>query len=157
MPGTAFDVVVADYFLGAVERHWAHGASAMLERLLRAVKPGGYLLLVGLEPYESVLDRSSNDHDRLILDVEAIGDSAATIAGEKTYREIPEEWVKHQVNISRCDLGNFQVVATRHFPMRLTTTHSSTTSCLVQLPETLSQSQIIYGAIQKTQQVTLTT
>eukprot|EP00946_MAST-07B_sp_MAST-7B-sp1_P005158 g5158.t1 len=120
MPGTAFDVVVADYFLGAVERHWAHGASAMLERLLRAVKPGGYLLLVGLEPYESVLDRSSNDHDRLILDVEAIGDSAATIAGEKTYREIPEEWVKHQVNISRCDLGNFQVVATRHFPMRLT-------------------------------------
>ena len=47
-----FDVVVADYLLGAVEMHWPHGADGVMDRLLNATKPNGYLLIAGLEPYE---------------------------------------------------------------------------------------------------------
>ena len=73
------------------------------------------VLIVGIEPYETILDRS-NEHDRLVLDIEAIGESAATIVGESTYRELPEQWVIEQID-SR---PNYEVVATRQFPMKLT-------------------------------------
>jgi SAM-dependent methyltransferase len=120
MPDTTYDVVVSDYLLGAVEQHWPFGAGAMMDRLLRAVRPGGYLLLVGLEPYEGVLDRSDNIHDRLVLDIEAIGDTAAAIVGEATYRELPEEWVRHEASVPRHGGPLFQVVASEQFSMRLT-------------------------------------
>ncbi|KAK3262218.1 hypothetical protein CYMTET_28913 [Cymbomonas tetramitiformis] len=111
-----YDVVVADYLLGAVEQHWAHGADAMMDRLLAALRVGGYLLVVGLEPYDLVLGRSAGTQDRLILDIEAIGDSAAVIAGESTYRELPERWVRHQIERRQPE---YRVVATRQFPMQL--------------------------------------
>ena len=90
-----------------------------MDRLLGAVRPGGFLLLVGLEPYELVLDRAAEGtQDRLVLDIEAVGDSAAALAGEATYRELPEAWVRHQVDRRRPD--GFRVVAAKQFPMRLT-------------------------------------
>ncbi|GMH90218.1 hypothetical protein TrST_g12946 [Triparma strigata] len=115
LKGRTFDVVVADYLLGAVELHWAHGADGMMDRLVEAAKVGGYLLISGLEPYEMVLDRG-NDDDRLVLDIEAIGESAAFVAGESTYREIPETWVLRQIG----RLGKFRVVDSQQFDMRLT-------------------------------------
>ena len=111
-----FDVVVADYLLGAVEQHWAYGADEMMDRLLRAVRPGGHLLVVGLEPYELVLDRAAGSRDRLVLDVEAVGDTAAALAGESTYRELPERWVRHQI----ARRPEFRVVAAKHFAVPLT-------------------------------------
>ena len=114
-----FDVVVADYLLGATEAHWPYGADKLMDRLLGAVRPGGFLLLVGLEPYELVLDRAAEGtQDRLVLDIEAVGDSAAALAGESTYRELPEAWVRHQVDRRQPD--GFRVVAAKRFPMRLT-------------------------------------
>merc|ERR1712205_168727 len=89
-----FDIVVADYLLGSIELHWPYGADEMVDRLLRALKPGGYLLIVGLEPYELVLDRRASWQDRLVLDIGAIGDSASALAGDTTYRELPERWVQ---------------------------------------------------------------
>ncbi|KAH8064959.1 hypothetical protein JL722_1849 [Aureococcus anophagefferens] len=100
LAGKRYDVVVADYLLGAVELHWPHGADAVLARLLGALKPGGTLLFVGVEPYESLLDRA-DDADRLVLDVESLGDSAAALAGEATYRELPEAWITRQVTYAR--------------------------------------------------------
>ena len=78
------------------------------------------MLLVGLEPYEGVLNRSDNVHDRLVLDIEAIGDAAATIVGEATYRELPEEWVRHEVSVPRRGGGVFHIVDTEQFTMSLT-------------------------------------
>ena len=115
LPGRQFDVVVADYLLGATERHWAYGADAMVDRLLATVRPGGYLLVVGLEPYELVLDRGYDLRDRLVLDIEAIGDAAATVAGKPTYRELPETWVRHQIERHH----EFRVVDIKQFAMRL--------------------------------------
>ena len=41
-----------DYLLGSAELHWRYGAEQLMHRLLRAVRPGGYLLVVGIEPYD---------------------------------------------------------------------------------------------------------
>ncbi|KAH8044484.1 hypothetical protein JL722_14668 [Aureococcus anophagefferens] len=114
LAGKRYDAVVADYLLGAVELHWPHGADAVLARLLGALKPGGTLLFVGVEPYESLLDRA-DDADRLVLDVESLGDSAAALAGEATYRELPEAWITRQVDAR----DGYAVVASETFPMTL--------------------------------------
>ena len=113
--GRGFDLVLADYLLGSTELHWANGADELMDRLLSVLRPGGYLLIVGLEPYELVLDRS-RAMDRLVLDIEAIGDSAATLAGEATYRELPEEWVRQRI----ARHAELRVVTSRNFAMRIT-------------------------------------
>ena len=110
-----YDVVVADYLFGATERYWAYGADELLGRLLDRVRPGGTLLIVGLEPYELVLDRNDKD-DRLVLEVEAVGDAAATAAFEPNYRELPERWISERI----ARTPSFSVAATERFPMRLT-------------------------------------
>ena len=115
MSDQTYDVVVADYLFGATERYWAYGADELLGRLLDRVRPGGTLLIVGLEPYELVLDRNEKD-DRLVLEVEAIGDAAATAAFEPNYRELPERWIRERI----ARTPSFSVVATEQFPMRLT-------------------------------------
>ena len=73
-------VCARDYLLGSAELHWRYGAEQLMHRLLRAVRPGGYLLVVGIEPYEMVLERTPGSHDRLVLDIEALGDTAAALA-----------------------------------------------------------------------------
>ena len=110
-----YDIVVADYLFGATERYWAYGADELLGRLLDRVRPGGTLLIVGLEPYELVLDRNDKD-DKLVLEVEAVGDAAATAAFEPNYRELPERWIRERI----ARTTQFNVVATERFPMRLT-------------------------------------
>lgn len=92
----------------------------------RAVKPGGFLFIVGLEPYEHVLDRRggffskspSSSRDRLVLDVESLGHSAAGLAGLSTYRELPEAWVRRQIVGRRG--AEFSLVAAKQFKMKLT-------------------------------------
>jgi SAM-dependent methyltransferase len=111
-----FDVVVADYLLGATERHWSFGADAMMDRLLERLLPGGYLLLVGLEPYETTLNRDIRD-DRIVLDIESIGDTAAVLAGASTYRELPMSWVRYQIERR---VGEYQIIGTKQFEMTLT-------------------------------------
>ena len=123
MKDKTFFVVVADYLLGATEELWPFGADKIMDRVLAAVKPGGYLLLVGLEPYEQVLDRrgsffSKSSRDRLVLDVESLGDAAAKLTGTPTYRELPESWVMHQVVGRRGD--EFNLIAAKQFKMKLT-------------------------------------
>jgi len=103
-----------------VNMHWPYGEEAVLERVLRCVRPrGGLALLTGIQPYEISLDRRHKG-DAAILDVESLGDAAALLAGRRSYRELPLEWVLQQVRSSR--LG-FTVVATHDFGV--TFTHAS--------------------------------
>jgi chemotaxis methyl-accepting protein methylase len=48
-----FDVVLADYLIGAVEGHAPYQQEQVVERLARFLKPGGVLYLVGAEPLAS--------------------------------------------------------------------------------------------------------
>lgn len=113
-PKAAYDVVLLDYLLAAVEMHWAHHADEVLWRVLRTVRPGGGLaLLTGIEPYELTLSGRARTADQLVLDVEAIGDAAALLAQRSTYRELPLSWVLRQIERA----GGFRVIATKTFPM----------------------------------------
>ena len=49
--------------------------------------------------------------DRTILAAEGLGDAAALLAGRRSYRELPMQWVLQQVR----RLPGFAVVATREF------------------------------------------
>ena len=115
LEGKTYDVVVVDYLFGATERYWPYGADELLGRLLNRVRLGGQLLIVGLEPYELLLDRANKD-DKLILEVEAVGDAAATAAFEPNYRELPEHWIAARI----ARTPDFSVAAAEQFPMRLT-------------------------------------
>ena len=114
--------VLLDYLLAAVNMHWPFGEEAVLERVLRSVKPdGGMALLTGIEPYELMLDASGRHAgDKTILATEGLGDATALLAGRRSYRELPLQWVLQQ--IQKLGLG-FTVVATRVFG--LTFTHAS--------------------------------
>ena len=112
--GSAYDVVLLDYLLAAVEMHWAHHADEVLWRVLRTVRRGGGLaVFTGIEPYELTLGAERSAAERLILDVEALGDAAAQLAHRSTFRELPMRWIIRQVERA----GGFRVVATKTFPM----------------------------------------
>jgi hypothetical protein len=141
-----YDVVLVDYLLAAVNMHWPYHEEAVLERVLGTVAPrGGLALITGMQPYDLTLDASGKHAgDAAILAVEALGDAAATLAGRRSYRELPlqvlrrhlarspasrrhllicavraaaAQWVLRQVE--RLPLG-FRVVATREFDVALT-------------------------------------
>jgi len=51
----------------------------------------------------------------LVLDIESVGESAAFISGESTYRELPLIWVLRQLQ----RMPDWSVVATKEFQMKL--------------------------------------
>jgi len=110
-----YDVVVADFLLGAVEQFWPYAQDAMLSRLLELVKPGGYLLLVGLEPYELLFSPTD-----MVRRFEALGDAAALLAGKGSYREMPQSWVMRQLDKA----DGFHVVSSKQFPSSLGRTYA---------------------------------
>ena len=62
-----------------------YAQDAILSRLLRLVRPKGYLVIVGLEPYELQYDPAD-----AVRRFEALGDAAALLAGTESYREMPQ-------------------------------------------------------------------
>ena len=110
--------VLADYLLAAVHMHWPYGEEEVLERVLKSVKPrGGLALVTGIEPYDLVFENSApGSGGSMVREVESLGDAAALLAGRRSYRELPLQWLLGQVERSR--LG-FTVVAKRDFVMSL--------------------------------------
>lgn len=115
--GRTYDVVVADFLIGAVEGFWPFGQDAVLDKLLRLVRPGGYLLFVGLEPYELLFHPTDP-----VRRIEALGDAAALLSGTSgsSYREMPQAWVRRQLEKS----PGFRLVDSREFPSELGPTYA---------------------------------
>ncbi len=83
LAGERFDVVVADYVIGAIDGHAPYFQYGFLERIRPHV--GSRLYLVGMEPPPrdgSVLDEVCRCRDAAIL-----------LAGHRCYREYPRELV----------------------------------------------------------------
>jgi hypothetical protein len=76
--GEEYDVVLADYLLGALEGH----ATYYQDRLSDPLRPlvAGQLYCVGLAPYP---DTASHPW----------GDACVLLSGRRTYREYPADWV----------------------------------------------------------------
>ena len=112
--GSSYDVVLADYLLGAVEFFAPHFQLGLLRRLRDLVRAGGMLVLIGKEPND--LGAGAGDPAaRLALDAEALRDAAMVCGHQRPYREMPRWWVSEQLEA----LG-FEVMKARAFPRRLT-------------------------------------
>lgn len=110
LAGETFDVVLADYLLGAVEGGAPFFQEALFTRLRPHVAAGGDLYAVGLEPYP---ERGECDWGRCLLEIVRLRDAAITLCGERPFREHPQAWV-----VARLEASGFRIHATRRFPIR---------------------------------------
>lgn len=85
--GEVYDVVLADYLLGAVDGF----APYFQDRLFSRLRPhvGGQLYVVGLAPYP---DPADSPGGQLILEIARLRDAAILLAGHRCYREYPLDW-----------------------------------------------------------------
>lgn len=89
--GEAYDVVLADYLLGAVDGFAPYFQDRLFERLRPHV--GEVLYAIGLAPYP---DRADTPGGRVILEIARLRDACILLAGHRCYREYPLDWtVRH--------------------------------------------------------------
>lgn len=104
LAGEVFDVVLADYVIGAIDGHAPYFQYGFLERIRPHV--GRRLYLVGLEP---------PPRDGSVLDeVCRVRDAAILLAGHRCYREYPREQV-----LKWLDQAGYTVLDSKSFPNRL--------------------------------------
>lgn len=104
--GEKFDVVLADYLVGAVERHSPYFQEGILRRLKPMV--GHRLYVVGLEPYPV----PTNPAEAIVAEIAHLRDACHLLAGERYHREFPLEWMQRRL----AETG-FEVISCRSFPI----------------------------------------
>lgn len=87
LAGERFDVVLADYLLGAIDGFAPYFQDRLFARLRRHV--GGVLYVVGLDPMP---DSAVEPGGQLIIDINRLRDACILLAGHRCYREYPMEW-----------------------------------------------------------------
>ena len=123
-----FDIVVADYLLGAIERFAPYFQVQLWSRLRPHV--GKYLYIVGLEPTE--LSEANTVGGQMIQTINRLRDSLLVMAGRSGFREYPLSWVRHTLEQS-----GFVVEAVQTFPNRLGSRYIDTVldDCIRLLPD----------------------
>ena len=109
LAGERFDIVLADYLLGAIEGFAPYTQDRLFGRLLPLV--GKRLYLIGLEPY--VTHTPVDEGGRLLVEIGRLRDACLLLAGERPYREYPSDWV-----VRHLEQAGFRVDAVQHFPIR---------------------------------------
>lgn len=103
-----FDVVVADYLLGAIDGFAPWFQDQLFGRLNRHV--GRDLYIVGLEPFASA---PVGVGAKLILQINRLRDACILLAGHRCYREYPRRWVERNL-----ELHNYRIEQSKSFPIR---------------------------------------
>lgn len=107
LAGERFDVVIADYLLGAIEGHAPFTEDVLLARLRAACK--GRFYVIGQEP----LDHDAPGEDaRWVRTIARLRDACILLAGDRPYREVPAAWAK-----ARVEAAGFEVTAVQRFPI----------------------------------------
>ncbi len=86
--GESFDVVLADYLLGAMDGFAPYFQDQLFGRLAPLVR--GRLYVVGLEP---IPYRADTEGGRIIVEINRLRDACILLANHRCYREYPREWV----------------------------------------------------------------
>lgn len=107
LEGERFDVVLADYLLGAVDGHAPYFQDRLFARIGRHV--GGVLYAIGQEPLP---DRAPTEGGALVLEVARLRDACILLVGDRCYREYPLAWVRR-----RLATDGFVVTEARVFPI----------------------------------------
>jgi hypothetical protein len=105
----AYDTVLADYLLGAVEGFAPYFQTELFARLRPLTRRRLYV--TGVEPY--VVARPDDEAGAIVWEIGRFRDSCLTLTGEMHYREYPLEWVLPQLERS-----GFRPVAARKFNIR---------------------------------------
>jgi hypothetical protein len=113
LEGQVFDVVIADYLVGAIEGHAPYFQDQIFQRLFRHVAPGGRLYVVGLQPITMSLEKTEllTSRDKLILEMQRVRDACILLAGHLPYREFPLDWIYRQMT-----MAGFEVRSQQKFP-----------------------------------------
>ena len=91
-----FDVILADYLIGAMDGFSPYAQDCMLDKLTRYLEPGGRLYIVGLQPLP---DTVPNDPAAtLICRIRQVRDACILLAGHRCYREYPLTWMERQIS-----------------------------------------------------------
>lgn len=105
LAGETFDVVIADYLLGAVDGFAPYFQEELFARLAPHV--GGRLYVVGLEP---LTDAPSAEEERVVTEIARLRDAVLLLARERPYREFPSWWVRRHL-----ERAGLRVVSERRF------------------------------------------
>lgn len=105
--GETYDVVLADYLLGALDGFAPYYQDRLFERLRPLT--GGVLYGVGLAPYP---DQADGPGGRIILEIARLRDACILLAGHRCYREYPLDWV-----VRHLERASFEVVEAMSFPI----------------------------------------
>jgi hypothetical protein len=103
-PDATFDVILADYLLGALDGFAPYQQDLLLPKLLSLLKPHtGRLYIVGLEPIPDappVTDDPNHAAAGIVCRVRQVRDACILLAGHRCYREYPRDWVVR--NVAAC-------------------------------------------------------
>ncbi|MFN8613870.1 MAG: class I SAM-dependent methyltransferase [Vulcanimicrobiota bacterium] len=91
LAGQQFDVILADYLLGACDRYAPHFQEQLLERLVGCCR--GWIFLIGLEP----IPAPANPGQQILFEVAQLRDAVQLLLGYRPHREIPQAWVERQL------------------------------------------------------------
>lgn len=109
--GEAYDTVLADYLLGAIEGFGPYFQNQLFARLRPHVRPDGRLYVVGLDPY--IVGPARSGADRHVRAIGRFRDCCLLLANETPYREYPAEWAVNQLRAS-----GYRVLTARRFANR---------------------------------------
>ena len=109
LAGETFDVVLADYLLGAVDGFAPYWQDQLFPRLRPHV--AARLYVVGLEPY--VPHAPTDPAGRLVNEIGRLRDACLLLSSDRPYREYPLHWV-----LRHLELAKFRVLDAQRFPVR---------------------------------------
>jgi hypothetical protein len=88
-----YDTILADYLIGAMDGFSPHKQDEMIPKLVKYLKPGGRLYIVGLQPIPDTASEGAN----VICKVRQVRDACILLAGHRCYREYPLDWIQKQI------------------------------------------------------------
>lgn len=114
VPNVVYDVVLADYLLGAVDVFTPFSQQDLFPALMRFMRSGpkARFYLVGLQPLPDKSKVNQLDEGaQLLSELVRTRDACITLAGHRPHREYPLDWVRAQLEAS-----GLEVTRTRSFP-----------------------------------------
>lgn len=94
LDGQVFDVVLADYLIGAMEAFSPFYQDQLFHRIRPLV--GRRIYVIGLEPLPPSAP-SSNPGGQLLVEITRCRDACILLAGHQVYREFPQSWIERKL------------------------------------------------------------